>query len=122
MKPIRQLYLGLFLVYGIALALLFFSSMRVPNLFGTMGAGITVSVIAQIIRSRKEGVTFPRLLPSILAALICLSHVAALFILGGTAVTRDSAAFLFYLITSLGNMVLSAVGFFLKQTKKMPVD
>ena len=40
--------------------------------------------------------------------------VAALFVLGGTAVTAGSAAFLFYLITTLGSMIISAVGFFLK--------
>ena len=114
MKPIRQLYLGVFLVDFLALALLFFSSLRMPNFFGTLGAGSTVTVITQIIRSGKEGVPFSRLLPSIFVALICLSHVAALFVLGGTAVTAGSAAFLFYLITTLGSMIISAVGFFLK--------
>lgn len=114
MKPIRQLYLGVFLVDFLALALLFFSSPRMPNFFGTLGAGSTVTVITQIIRSGKEGVPFSRLLPSLLVALICLSHVAALFVLGGTAVTAGSAAFLFYLITTLGSMIISAVGFFLK--------
>ena len=39
MKPIRQLYLGVFLVDFLALALLFFSSLRMPNFFGTLGAG-----------------------------------------------------------------------------------
>ena len=114
MKPIRQLYLGVFLVDFLALALLFFSSLRMPNFFGTLGAGSTVTVITQIIRSGKEGVPFSRLLPSLLVALICLSHVAALFVLGGTAVTAGSAAFLFYFITTLGSMIISAVGFFLK--------
>ena len=37
MKPIRQLYLGVFLVDFLALALLLFSSMRAPNFFAALG-------------------------------------------------------------------------------------
>ena len=118
MKPLRQLYLALFLVSCIGLAFLLFpqhiNALRIPNLFGTLAAGSIVPIIAQIIRSRKEGVAFSRLLPAIAVLLILCSHVAALFFIGLAPVTGGSAAFLFYLITTLVNAVFSAVGFFLK--------
>lgn len=118
MKPLRQLYLGIFLVSCIGLAFLLFpqhiNALKIPTFFSTLAAGMLVTTIAQIIRSRKEGVAFSRLIPAILVALVCLSHVVGTFLIGSTSVTEGSAAFLFYLITSLVNMVLSAVGFFLK--------
>ena len=118
MKPLRQLYLGIFLVSCVGLAFLLFpqhiNALRIPNLFGTLAAGSIIPIITQIIRSRKEEITFPRLIPAILVVPVYLSHVVALFLVGGTPVTGGSAAFLFYLITTLVNAVFSAVGFFLK--------
>ena len=118
MKPIRQLYLALFLAACIGLAFLLFpqhiNALKIPNFFGVLAAGMTATTISQIIRIRKEGVAFSRLIPAIIVLLILCSHIAALFLVGGTPVTEGSAAFLFYLITALVNAVLSAVGFFLK--------
>ena len=118
MKPLRQLYLGIFLVSCIGLAFLLFpqhiNALKIPTFFSTLAAGMLVTTIAQIIRSRKEGVAFSRLIPAILVVPVYLSHVVALFLVGGTPVTGGSAAFLFYLITTLVNAVFSAVGFFLK--------
>lgn len=117
MKPIRQLYLGLFLVSCISLAFLLFpqhiNALKIPNFFGVLAAGMMVSVIRQIIRSRKEGAAFSLLIPAIAVLLVFCSHIAALFVIS-TPITGGSAAFLFYLITALVNMALSAVGFFLK--------
>ena len=118
MKPIRQLYLGIFLVSCISLVFLLFpqhiNALKIPNFFGVLAAGMMVPVIRQIIRSRKEDVAFSRLIPATIVLLILCSHMAALFFIGLAPVTGGSAAFLFYLITALVNMALSAVGFFLK--------
>ena len=118
MKSVRQLYLALFLVSCIGLAFLLFpqhiNALRIPNFFGTLAAGMLVTTVMQIIRSRKEGVTFFRLIPAIAVLLVLCSHIAALFVIGLAPVAVGSAAFFFYLMTSLVNMALSAVGFFLK--------
>lgn len=117
MKLLRHLYLGTFLVYGLFATLLLLPQLilthKIPLLFGLLSASMLVLSIRQIIRSRKEGVAFSRLIPAIAVLLVFCSHIAALFLIDAPF-TGGSAAFLFYLITALVNMALSAVGFFLK--------
>ena len=118
MKPVRHLYLGLFLAYCVGLAFLLFpqhiNSLRIPNFFSILAAGLIGMLIAQFIRSRKDGTTLVQLIPAIVILLVCISHVAALFILGYEPVVSGSPTFVFYLITALAITALSAVGFFLK--------
>ena len=118
MKPVRQLYLGLFLPYCVGLAFLLFpqhiNSLRIPNFFSILAACLIGTLIAQFIRSRKDGATLVQLIPAIVILLVCISHGAALFIFEYEPVVSGSPAFVFYLITTLAITALSAVGFFLK--------
>ena len=119
MKPVRQLYLGLFLAYAFYVALLFLPQFAVPQKlphgFAVLAAGLIGTIIAQIIRARKDGTTLVRLIPAIIVMLISFSHVVGLFVnVIDVPFTSDSSVFRFFFITSLVNMALSAVGFFLK--------
>ena len=78
MKPVRQLYLGLFLPYCVGRAFLLFpqhiNSLRIPNFFSILAACLIGTLIAQFIRSRKDGATLVQLIPAIVILLVCTSR------------------------------------------------
>ena len=118
MKQYRQLYLGLFLAYGLFIVLLFCPQLivprKIPSLFGAASAGFIVTIIAAAIRSRKEGISLLRFIPALFIILVCLVHIVGDFLWIGATAGHERLLFLFYLITTLLNMATSAVGFFLK--------
>ena len=118
MKRYRKMYLTFFIYYCLSLVLLFrpqwIAAQRIPQFFGIVAAAFTVSTIAEIIRSRKEGLSFSRLIPACIVVLIFLVQVAGYLLWFSTPAGHESEILPFYLITALLNMAISAVGFFLK--------
>ena len=118
MKRYRKMYLTFFIYYCLSLVLLFrpqwIAAQRIPQFFGIVAVCFAVSTITEIIRSRKEGVAFSRLIPACIVVLIFLVQNAGSFWWFYTAADHEPEIFLFYLITALLNMAVSAVGFFLK--------
>ena len=117
MKEHRQMYLLFFLAYCIFTVLLFLQRIaprNIPHLFASAGAVLIGTVIGEVIRARKAKLPWSRLIPAAIMVLVALAQAIGFFGWFSPVTGHETEVFLFYLITSLINVVASAVGFFLK--------
>ena len=117
MKEHRQMYLLFFLAYCIFTVLLFLQRIalhNIPHLFATAGAVLIGTVIGEVIRARKAKLPLSLLIPAAVMVLAALAQSIGYFGWFTPVTGHETEVFLFYLITSLINVVASAVGFFLK--------
>lgn len=120
MSRSKQVYLAVFLSFCVGLFfLLYCRHAESPpldcfNLIACLAAAALVQCCSHLFRSFKERLSFLKILPVLFLSLLCLAQLVKTLLPRDSFFMDDPAVFSFYLFTLLGNLALSAVGFFLK--------